>query len=143
VSPVSRPRSPATRLAELLRAFPAVLVVGPRQCGKRTLVRHLRPAWTHLDLERPADLGLLTADLEGFLRRHPARLAVSDTLASVLRSEPDWNRLPADTPAAIRRLLRRCLQKDRHRRLQSVGTIRKRSAVHLQREPRRKPGLVS
>src|SRR4051812_9898827 len=42
---------------------------------------------------------------------------VSDTLAAVLRAEPDWSRLPPDTPAAIRKLLRGCLQKDRRERV--------------------------
>ena len=38
---------------------------------------------------------------------------MSHVLASVLRAEPDWSALPAHTPAPIRRLLRRCLEKDR------------------------------
>jgi eukaryotic-like serine/threonine-protein kinase len=42
---------------------------------------------------------------------------VSDTLVSVLRDEPTWSALPDGTPPAIRRLLRRCLEKDRARRL--------------------------
>ena len=47
---------------------------------------------------------------------------VSDTLAQILKGEPDWSALPAGTPANIRALLRRCLQKNhngapaRHRR---------------------------
>jgi serine/threonine protein kinase len=36
---------------------------------------------------------------------------VSETLARVMEREPDWDALPARTPAPIRRLLRRCLQK--------------------------------
>src|SRR5262245_3982886 len=36
----------------------------------------------------------------------------SDVLASVLKSEPDFGALPAETPASVRRLLRRCLEKD-------------------------------
>src|SRR5262249_36559394 len=35
----------------------------------------------------------------------------AEVLSEVLKSEPDWHRLPAETPEAIRRLLRRCLQK--------------------------------
>jgi len=62
----------------LLRNFPAVLVHGPRQCGKSTLVRILFPDWTHLDLERPADLALLHADLEGFLERNPRGLVIDE-----------------------------------------------------------------
>jgi eukaryotic-like serine/threonine-protein kinase len=49
---------------------------------------------------------------------------VPEVLAAVLKSEPDWNLLPAGTPPAVRRLLRRCLQKDRTRRLQSAADIR-------------------
>src|SRR6185436_6499387 len=46
---------------------------------------------------------------------------VSHTLAAVLTSEPDWDRLPAETPANIKRLLRRCLQRDRRKRLRDIG----------------------
>ena len=49
---------------------------------------------------------------------------VSDTLAFVLTREPDWNALPADTPVSIRRLLRRCLQKDRKLRLADIADAR-------------------
>ena len=49
---------------------------------------------------------------------------LSDTLASILKSEPNWPLLPAETPAALERLLRRCLQKDRDQRLQHIGDAR-------------------
>jgi hypothetical protein len=49
---------------------------------------------------------------------------VSHVLASVLKSDPDWTALPAPTPASIRRLLRRCLDKDRRRRLDSAADAR-------------------
>jgi len=52
------------------------------------------------------------------------RQTVADTLADVLTAEPEWSRLPADTPDAIRRLLRRCLQKDRRRRLHHIADAR-------------------
>jgi serine/threonine-protein kinase len=42
---------------------------------------------------------------------------VSDTLALVLTKDPDWNAVPANTPASLQRLLRRCLVKDRSARL--------------------------
>jgi eukaryotic-like serine/threonine-protein kinase len=48
----------------------------------------------------------------------------SEVLANVLKSEPEWDRLPADTPESIRRLLRRCLQKDDKRRLRDIGDTR-------------------
>ena len=49
---------------------------------------------------------------------------VTDTLAAVVRGEPDWRALPADTPVGVRRLLRRCLQKDPARRLRDIGDAR-------------------
>ena len=49
---------------------------------------------------------------------------ISDSLAATLEHEPDYTRLPADTPGPIRRLLRRCLEKDRKRRLDSAATVR-------------------
>jgi serine/threonine protein kinase/Tol biopolymer transport system component len=49
---------------------------------------------------------------------------VSDILAAVIRAEPDWTLLPSGTPAAIRKLLGRCLQKDRSRRLDSAAAAR-------------------
>ena len=49
---------------------------------------------------------------------------VSDTLAAVLRGEIDWTGLPASTPAAIRRLLRRCLERDPKRRLHDIADAR-------------------
>jgi serine/threonine protein kinase len=50
--------------------------------------------------------------------------SVSEILAEVLKSEPDFKGLPQSTPPAIRRLLRRCLQKDRKRRLRHIGDAR-------------------
>ena len=49
---------------------------------------------------------------------------VSHVLAAVLKDAPDWTTLPAHTPATIRRLLRRCLEKDRKRRLDSAAAAR-------------------
>ena len=49
---------------------------------------------------------------------------VSDTLAFVITKEPAWSALPASTPASIRRLLRRCLAKDRRQRLSDIADAR-------------------
>jgi serine/threonine protein kinase len=49
---------------------------------------------------------------------------VGDVLAAVIRAEPDWRRLPPETPTGIRRLLRRCLQKNRNQRLQVAADVR-------------------
>ena len=50
--------------------------------------------------------------------------SVSDVLASVLKTEPDLNGIPANTHPRIRELLRRCLQKDLHKRFQAIGDVR-------------------
>ncbi len=49
---------------------------------------------------------------------------VSDVLAAVIRSEPDWKALPANVPPSVIKLLRRCLTKDRKERLQAIGDVR-------------------
>jgi Tol biopolymer transport system component len=58
-----------------------------------------------------------------------ARLAfpgdtVSDTIARILEREPDWSALPAATPAAVRRVLLRCLAKKPQHRLRDIGDVR-------------------
>ena len=49
---------------------------------------------------------------------------VTDTLTAIFRDEPQWSALPADTPASVHRLLRRCLQKDRGTRHDSAAMAR-------------------
>jgi serine/threonine-protein kinase len=49
---------------------------------------------------------------------------VSDTISLILTKEPDWSRLPKETPAALAALLKRCLVKDPRRRLRDVGEAR-------------------
>jgi Tol biopolymer transport system component len=48
----------------------------------------------------------------------------SDVVAAVLTREPDWQALPARTPESVRRLLRRCLEKDPAHRLRDAGDAR-------------------
>jgi Tol biopolymer transport system component/predicted Ser/Thr protein kinase len=50
--------------------------------------------------------------------------SVTDILAGILRAEPDWSALPPATPPRIRELLRRCLERDRKRRLQAIAEAR-------------------
>ena len=49
---------------------------------------------------------------------------VSDTIAKILEREPDWSALPASTPAKVRELLRRCLEKDLKKRQRDIGDTR-------------------
>jgi serine/threonine-protein kinase len=46
---------------------------------------------------------------------------VSEVMAGVLKLDPDWSALPADLPAPVRHLLKRCLEKDPKKRLRNVA----------------------
>jgi serine/threonine-protein kinase len=47
----------------------------------------------------------------------------TEVIAQILEREPDWRALPTETPAHLQRLLRRCLQKDRRRRMRDCGDV--------------------
>ena len=49
---------------------------------------------------------------------------VTDTIAAVVRGEPNWSALPPDVPPQIRLLLKRCLEKDRRARISDIGVAR-------------------
>jgi Tol biopolymer transport system component len=49
---------------------------------------------------------------------------VSDTVAAILRNDPDWTRLPADTPFLVKRLLGHCLARDPRDRLADIHDAR-------------------
>ena len=51
--------------------------------------------------------------------------SVAEIIACVLKTEPDWQALPAKTPGKVRDLLRSCLRKDRDRRLSDIADARK------------------
>jgi hypothetical protein len=50
--------------------------------------------------------------------------SISDTLAAVLKSEPDYGALPVETPPRLREILRRCLEKDLRHRRRDMGDLR-------------------
>ena len=78
------------------------------------------------DVDKRADIWAFGCVLYEMVagRRPFVGASVSDTLAEVLKGEPDWTKLPAATPPALRRLLRRCLVKDRGQRLADVADAR-------------------
>ena len=49
---------------------------------------------------------------------------VTDTIATVIRGEPDWNALPDGVPEHIRLLMRRCLEKERSKRVVDMSIAR-------------------
>ena len=67
-----------TLLRRLLRAFPVVTVLGPRQSGKTTFIRQALPRWTHLDLDRPSEATPLAADPEARLAQLRDRIVFDE-----------------------------------------------------------------
>jgi len=79
-----------------------------------------------LAVDRRADIWSFGVVLHEMLtgRRTFAGETVSETLASVIKDAIDWSALPPDTPRHVRRLLRRCLDRDPHTRLRDAGEAR-------------------
>jgi len=77
-------------------------------------------------VDRRADLWAFGCVLyEMFTGRAPFEATtVSEVLAKIIEREPDWTALPAKTPRSVRTLLRRCLEKDPKRRLDSAAAAR-------------------
>ncbi len=67
--------------------------------------------------------GVVVFEMLSGRRLYPQK-SMTETLAAVMRDEPRWEELPANTPAAIRKLLERCLEKDSKRRLRDIGEAR-------------------
>ena len=81
---------------ELAEQFPAILVLGPRQCGKTTLARHFLKG-EYFDLEKPSELQVFLNDIELALRRVKEPLIIDEAqtmpeLFPILRSMIDENR---------------------------------------------------
>jgi eukaryotic-like serine/threonine-protein kinase len=77
-------------------------------------------------VDRRADIwafGVLLAEMLTGRQLYAAE-TVSETLATLLLRDPDLSGLPTATPAAICRLLRRCLEKEPQRRLRDIGEAR-------------------
>jgi Tol biopolymer transport system component len=79
-----------------------------------------------LPVDRRADIWAFGLVLFEMLAGHQvyARKTTLETLAAVAEDDPPWNKLPAETPAEIRRLLRRCLDREIRNRLRDVGEAR-------------------
>lgn len=65
-------------LKEQLQFFPCVAVLGPRQCGKTTLVQSMEGSWNYYDMERGADFSVASEDPDLFFRLNPDRVVVDE-----------------------------------------------------------------
>jgi eukaryotic-like serine/threonine-protein kinase len=77
-------------------------------------------------VDKSADIwafGCVLFEMRSGTRTFPG-VDATDTIAAIIRAEPDWSLLPADTPPSVLRVLRRCLEKDRRRRLADIRDAR-------------------
>jgi predicted AAA+ superfamily ATPase len=72
------PRSTAELLLHSLRGYPAVVLTGPRQAGKSTLLRQALPGWQMLSLEDIDLREFAQSDPRAFLQRYPAPLILDE-----------------------------------------------------------------
>ncbi len=79
------------------------------------------------EVDRRADIwafGCVLYEMLSGRKAYPNKETVSDTLASILVNEPEWQALPASTPSKVRALLERCLRKDERRRWADIANVR-------------------
>ena len=81
---------------QLSEQFPAVLILGPRQCGKTTLAKNFL-AGEYFDLEKPSDLQVFMGDIELALQRIKGPMIIDEAqtlpeLFPILRARIDENR---------------------------------------------------
>ena len=70
-------RKAEVQLKKLAEQFPAILILGPRQCGKTTLARNCVRG-QYFDLEKPSDAQIFSDDIEFALRRFPGSVIVDE-----------------------------------------------------------------
>ena len=94
---MDKSRHVSRKVDRLLDMFPVVAVIGPRQCGKSTLVQQLHPDWKYYDLESPDDYQLITGDPVAFFSINSGQVIIDEAqqypdLFKVLRGVIDSDR---------------------------------------------------
>jgi predicted AAA+ superfamily ATPase len=93
-------RTLADTLLRAKKTFPAIVVTGPRQSGKTTLLKYLfQDSFNFVSLEKPAVRLLARNDPEGFLEQFPQPLIIDEIqyapdLLSYIKDQIDENRRP-------------------------------------------------
>lgn len=93
------PRHLAPKLRDALMDTPVVCLLGPRQCGKSTLVRHCDPARVYINLDDSNYLELARRDPQGFIESLPEQVAIDEIqrvpeLTLAIKRSVDARRLP-------------------------------------------------
>ena len=84
-------------LHEYLEYFPCVVILGPRQSGKTTLLKELPPDWKRFDVEKRSDYTIISQDPDLFFRVNPYNVAIDEaqflpSIFPALRVAIDSNR---------------------------------------------------
>ena len=66
------------KIKTLLKQFPAVILLGVRQCGKTHLSKKLYPKWKYFDLENSKDRDFITRDFDFFFQEYPKRIILDE-----------------------------------------------------------------
>ncbi len=93
------PRGMRYAIAEAIQDTPVVCLLGPRQCGKSTLVKTLAPGREYLTLDSPTLLAAATKDPEGFINQFPQNITLDEVqrapqLLLAIKRAVDENRRP-------------------------------------------------
>jgi serine/threonine protein kinase len=119
---------PATAPSQGLSASPTITTPAMTRAGEIVgTAAYMSPEQARgKAVDRRADIWAFGAVVYEMLtaRRAFTGSDVQETLAAILRDEPDWSALPRETPARIRRALQLCLRKDPHQRVRDVVAIR-------------------
>lgn len=71
-------RNLENKINRLLSLFPAVIIIGTRQCGKTSIAKSIRPDWQYLDLESSQTFDRISNDISFFFKENPANLIIDE-----------------------------------------------------------------
>ncbi len=71
-------RNLESKINDLLKIFPVVAILGPRQCGKSTIAKKVRPQWDYYDLEATDSWNLISRDMSSFFQIHSEHVIIDE-----------------------------------------------------------------
>lgn len=78
-------RSASNKINNLLKMFPCLVILGPRQCGKTSLVKNLLKDWKYFDLENPQTFDKIHSDLNFFFKQNNSKVIIDEAQLSPLK----------------------------------------------------------